>query len=495
MIPSVSIPLGLAYIAAMLEQKGHQVKILDALALGMENVARGDGWTRTGLSDREITDVIRSFRPTVVGISSMFTGYASDAHTCARLVKDVNPDIPVVIGGAHASANPNMVLADHNVDIVVKGEGEAIFSELVERLINGGDIFSVPSTVVRKEGEVIFNESGGYIVTLDSIPFPARHLLPMDIYFKYFRLYDEYCMRHPHLGIVTSRGCPARCVFCSIHSVWGHTWRGRSPKNVVDELELLVRDYGIREFSFVDDNFSYDRQRAMAICDEIIARKIDIKWCTPNGVALWALDEVLIRKMKDSGCYRLTFGIESGNSETQRFIGKSIRLDKAKSLISYANSIGLWTISTLIIGFPYEGVDSIKDTIKYAIDCDTDFALFYILGPFPGTPAYEVFKKEGLLDEVNNWGYILGGGGCDTKFFSRQELKHWQARAQAEFTNRRMRDFLNPRRLLSKIHSREDLRYTIGIVTKALKMRWRQTRAKEGDVKLWVHEYMKERKR
>lgn len=485
-IPSPSLPLGLAYIAAVLEKENYYVRILDALALGVNRIEKGHGWLRCGLGDDEIKGYVKNFDPDVVGISSMFTAYAQDVHNCARIVKEFNPDIPVVVGGAHASVNPEMIL-DRNIDIVVKGEGEITLLELVNNLENEKTIFKIPGTVVRKKDKIFYNPKRPYIKDLDSLPFPARHLLPMEVYMEHSEQYGEYIMRQPSLALITSRGCPRRCVFCSIHSVWGHTWRGRSAKNVVNEIEFLINRYRAREIAFLDDNLTLNKKRTMETCEEIIKRELDIKWCTPNGVALWALDKQVIKKMKESGCYRLTFGIESGSRETQKFIGKIINLDHARSLIKYANKIGLWTVCTFIIGFPYEKRDSIIDSIEYAINSDTDFALFYILGPFPGTPVYEIFKREGLLSKNNqNWGYILGGGGCNTKFFTAEELRKWQAKAQSDFLKRRIYSFLTPLRIIDKINSFEDFVFAVKIAKNAFRMKTSQLII-QGDVKSMLY--------
>ena len=487
MRPTATLPLGLAYIASALEKNNYKVTILDALASGINNKENGNGWVRTGLKDNEIKNEIKKFDPDIIAISSMFTAYSFDTYNCAKLVKEVNPNIPVIVGGAHASANPDILLTDKHIDVVINGEGEHTILDLLERFENKKDIYSVKGTTVKKGSKIFHNPPRPYIEDLDSLPFPARHLLPMDIYLQQAEQYGEYLMRQPQLGIVTSRGCPGKCVFCSIHSVWGHKWRGRSAENVVDEIEYLVNKYKIREFSFLDDNFSLDKKRTIKICDEIRRRKLDIKWCTPNGVALWTLDKELIRIMKDSGCYRLTFGIESGNYETQKFIGKVIKLERAKSLIEYANKIGLWTISTFIIGFPFENQKSIEDTIKYSINCDTDFALFYLLGPFLGTPVYEIVKKEGLLKGEQNWGYILGGGGYDTKFFTRDQLEEMQNKAFSDFLIKRQRSFINPLRIIRKINSFEDLFYSIKIGQKFLELKSKNDKNAKGDVKTFIY--------
>lgn len=476
-IPGPSPPLGLGYIASVLERAGYNVKILDALAMGINKIGRENGKTRYGLTDEEILTNISHFNPDIVGITSMFSAYASDGHSIAKLVKNYNPKILVVMGGAHCSIKPEWTLKDKNVDIVVIGEGEYTFLELVTTFVEKKDISKISGTAVRIDNRVFINKSRPYIENLDEVPFPARHLMPMSVYLKNSKSKSEYVMRYPSTTLVTSRGCPGICVYCSIHSLWGHKWRERSPKNVIDEVEFLVKRYGVREIHFLDDNIAASKKRLDEICDEIIKRKLDIKWTAPNGIAHWMLNEKLLNKMKRSGCYRLTFGIESGNLDTRKFIGKKYSLEQAKKIIKYANKIGIWTLCTFIIGFPYEQEDSIKDTIKFSCDSETDFALFFLLNPFPGTPVYQIFKDEGWVDlerifesydakiEDFSWlGKSLANYGIQTKFYAPKELQNHMVTAYRTFMRNRLKNYLlNPIKILRKIKSLEDLQYTIKI--------------------------------
>jgi len=454
-------PLGLAYIAAFLEQNNYEVRILDALALGGDNVQTNGNYNRFGLSEVNITNYVRDFAPDIVGISVMFTAFVNDAYDVARVVKEVCPTTTVVFGGAHASINPEAVLEDKNVDIAVQGEGEATFLELVKTLETKRDISEVTGVTFKKGGKILSNSPRPLIADLDSLPFPARHLLPMEAYNKSDSLFT---MRQPLTSMITSRGCPRDCCFCSIHSVWGHSWRGRGAKSVVDELEHLTQAYSIREVHFLDDNISLNKKRMTEICDAIIDRKIDIRWTPPNGIAIWTLDRELLKKIKRSGCYRLTFGIESGNPETQKFIGKKLDRERVKEVIRNANSLGLWTLCTFIIGFPYETREAIYDTIDFAIDSGTDLALFYRLGLWPGIPVYEIFRKEALLPEDDSQAYSELAA-CDTKFLKGEELYELQRKAYKSFLTRRLFSFLNPLRLKRKIRSVEDLRYVLGLAT------------------------------
>lgn len=476
-LPSATLPFGIAYLASYLLSKGEQVKVIDSLSEGIDCIKKEKNKTKIGLSDKEIEKRIKDFNPDVIGITSMFTAFFQDAHGLARLVKKINPDIKVVLGGAHASMCPELEMKDKNVDIVVKGEGEATFWEIVKHLKKKADCSRIRGTIIRKGGQIINNSPSQYIKNLDVIPFPAYDLLPMNLYFEMGKN-SPYGIAWPQASIISSRGCPGDCSYCSIHSVWGHTWRGRSPKNVVDEMELLIKNYGVKEFAFLDDSVACSKKRMGEICDEIIKRKLGIKWSTPNGISHWTLDERLLDKMKASGCYRITFGIESGNLKTREFIGwkKNFSLEQAKRITKYANKIGLWTISTFIIGFPYEDEKSINDTIDFAIESDTDFAAFFLLMPFPGTKVYEVFKKEGLLNfdklldpcfnnvsRMGELGAALAQVGCQTKYFSQKELQAFLTKAYNKFWKARFISFLNPTRVIRKIHSFEDFKYVLKI--------------------------------
>ena len=449
-------PLGLAYLAAyLIKQNKYEVKILDALALGKDSIIKTGKLTRVGLKDEQIEKMIKEFNPDVVGISIMFTAFAQDGLKTAKIVKKVNRKIITVLGGAHVSIDPKSIVNNSYVDFAVKGEGEITFHNLLQAIKNKKPLRNVTGIIYKSRNRILENKTTPFIDNLDKLPFPARNLLPMALYDNPD---DLFSMRHPATTMVTSRGCPGVCIYCSIHAIWGHTWRGRSAENVVDEIEYLVKDYGIKEIYFQDDSMSIDKKRLMQICDLIISRNIDIKWSTPNGIAHWTLDKSLLKKMKQAGCYRVTFGIESGNPEIRRWVGKPFSLRQARELTKYANKIGLWTVATNIIGFPYETRQQIEDTINFAIDSDVDFALFFRLGPRPGTLVYEIFKKEGWLPKDQRL-LFSESVSCRTKFFQKKELYSIQSQAYRKFLKYRVISFFNPLRLLRKIHSIEDIKY------------------------------------
>lgn len=465
--------LSLGYLAAYLEERGVSVAILDAAAEGIGNVERVGGKVRYGLNEEEIKRRVRDYNPRIVGITCTSTLHASESHQVALIVKKVNPQILVVMGGAHPSAVSEEVLQDKNVDVTVRGEGEITLWEIVKKVREGGALEKVLGTAD--------NPPRPFVKDIDSLPFPARHLLPMDVYFRQASQAKNYAMRDRAMTMITSRGCPGNCVYCSVRTVWGRFWRGRSPQKVVDEIEVLIKDFGVNEIHFIDDSISVDQRRMEGICDEIIRRKLDIKWTTPNGIAIWLLNKELIAKMKRAGCYRLTFGLESGNKEILRdFIGKHYDHNKAREIIRFCSKIGLWTVGTFIVGFPYETREQIEDTINFAISTDLDFAVFYIANPFPGTPLYQIFLQEGLLPDGGAQGIVRG---CRTKYFSHEELKGLQAGAFSSFMQSRLK---KPWRFLNKVRSLEDLIYTYKLSRNLLKILLNQALVrKRGIAALW----------
>ncbi len=443
-IPSLVPPLGLAYIAAVLEKEGFPVEILDATALG-ERHEKGER-VHLGLTWKEIEAEIKKREPDLVGVSCSFSSQSQNAHKVAGIVKKADPDTKVAFGGAHASTLPQEVLKDKSVDLIVRGEGEMTFLELAKALEKGREISRLEGTAVRAGKKIRINKPRPYIQDLDSLPFPARHLLPMERYVNAMS-HGPDLLRNPHTSMVTSRGCPGNCVFCSIHTIWGRGWRPRSAGNVLDEIEHLVEKYGIKEIHFEDDNLTLDRKRTQEICKGVIARGLDISWTTPNGVALWTLDKETLQLMKRSGCYKLCFGIESGDPETLRFIRKPVKLDRAQQAIDWAKQAGIWTHGFFVIGFPFETKGSIENTIAFAKKSGLDFASFFLATPYPGTELYSVMEKSGLIPKGVRYSSLRTmNSSAKTKYFTSAELNQMQKQAYSEFTKNRARALLtNPK--------------------------------------------------
>jgi magnesium-protoporphyrin IX monomethyl ester (oxidative) cyclase len=240
-----------------------------------------------------------------------------------------------------------------------------------------------------------------FIENLDELPFPARHLLPMEEYSKAVSPHSGI-KRTPFASMITSRGCPARCTFCVLRKIWGLAYRTRSPDNVLDEIEHLIKEYGIREIHFEDDNLTADKKRAMAIFDGIIKRKFNITWNCPSGTALFALDEELLTKMKESGCYSISIAIESGNKDVLRnLMRKPINLDKAPRIVNAARELGLKIKGFFILGYPRETKKQMQETVDFAANLGLDWALFFIATPIPGSELLEMCKKGNYLVNEN----------------------------------------------------------------------------------------------
>ncbi|MDD2482691.1 MAG: radical SAM protein [Candidatus Shapirobacteria bacterium] len=476
--PGAAIPLGLANIGAILETNGYNVSAIDALAEGIDIVKKTKNYTRVGLSEKTILERLEYFKPDIVGISTMFTAYSSDSHDVAKIVKQFNPKTLVVFGGAHASILYKNVLHDPNVDIVVIGEGEYTILEIVKKFENKESLQNINGTAIRNDqGEIILNPRRLPIAKLDSLPLPARHLFPMDVYLRvYAESKNTYDMRSPATTVVTSRGCPGNCIYCAVPGIWGRSWRPFSAERIVNEIEFLVKRYGIKEIHFLDDNISVSRDRLEKICDGIIAKKLDIKWTCPNGIAIWTLNRSLLKKMKKSGCYRLTFGIESGHPVTQKFIRKNLNLQKAKKIIKLTNSLGIWTFSTYIIGFPYETKKAIETTFNYAIKSLSDFVVFILLMPFPETDVTKILEDEGLLKkaDISNTkiGKTFSGyAGLGNKYLSVNDIRNLRNKAQRKLMlSRFFRPIIKPATIIKKIHNWEDFSYLVKIIRNYLSM-------------------------
>ncbi len=460
-IKSVVFPLGLAYIAASLEKNGFQVEAVDCIILDQNKNIEREGMIHFGLDWPELSEKIKQSNPDVVGISCSFSSQSSSAYKVAELVKNFNPKIMVFMGGAHPSSVPEEVLANPHIDFVVLGEGEETMVKALQNLNDPEKLKSVKGLGFKINGKQYFNSEREYIEKMDEISLPARHLFPMELYLNSEMSHGADLMRKPLSFMITSRGCPYNCVYCSVHTVWGRTYRPRSAKNVVDEIEMLVKKYGVKEIHFEDDNLTLKRDRTIEICKEIINRKLDIKWTTPNGVAIWTLDKEVLTWMKKAGCYKLCFGIESGDPETQKFIRKSVPLDKCKEIVREANKLGIWTHGFFIIGFPFEDQRSIDNTLKYAIDSDLDFASFFLATPYPKTDLYTIMNEEGMIEHLTWDSLRVSSASINTKYFKREELVEMQKKMFKKFVMHRAINMLNPIKLayrLKRLRNVEDRR-------------------------------------
>jgi magnesium-protoporphyrin IX monomethyl ester (oxidative) cyclase len=380
---------------------------MDAPTEGRRNLELIDGTKyRVGLENEEIADRIRRWSPDVVGITIPYSGWSKPAFEVAFTVKSVDKDIITVLDGQHPSARPEDCLSHPNVDFVVIGEREHTMFELVAALEQGitGDLEKIRGIGFIKSGKTVITPPRPKIQDLDSLPFPARHLLPMDTYFVAVKEEPlRGVIRKPWAAMITSRGCPYNCVFCSIHTVMGRQWRGRSPENVVEEIEQLVNTYHIKQIDFNDNNMSLDKKRMETICDLIVERGLDIEWYTPDGLRADTLDENLLTKMRASGCKKIRIAPESG---VQRVVDKIIKknqdLKEVEKAVVLSKKLGIKVGCFFVIGLIGETKEEIKKSIDYAYKLrklGAEKFHFSIAMPIYGTELYEQAKRGGFLRE------------------------------------------------------------------------------------------------
>jgi len=403
--PNVVPPIGLAYIAALLETD-HEVCIIDAPTEGWMTLQENTGTTyRVGLSNRQIAKRVKQSSADIVVIEIPFSGWANAAFEVASAVKEIDEDIITVLVGLHPSARPLNCLENSDINFVVIGEPEKTVFELVDELKKeAGNFNEIKGIGFLKDGIPVFTSPRPAIEDLDSLPFPARHLLPMEQYFAIVKknpLRGE--IRKPWTLLITSRGCPYNCVFCTHHVVWGKKWRGRSPENVLAELEQVITTYGVQQVDFLDDNMTLDRKRMEQLCDLIIDRGLRFEWFTPNGVRADTLDEKLLRKMKRSGCKKIRLAPESGVQRVvNEIIGKNLDLKSVERAVALCKKVGIRVGCFFVIGLIGETKEDIQETINFAYKLrhlGAESFIFSIATPVYGTRLHKQAKQRGFLRE------------------------------------------------------------------------------------------------
>ena len=396
--------MDLAYVAAVLE-KEHEVQVIDVPNEGWDKLEEIDGAKyRQGLKNEEIIARINEFRPDVVVITVPFSGWSGAAFDVTATVKKVNKSVSTVLIGLHPSARPTECLEQPSVDFVVIGEPEETVLELASVLEQGkkDKLKKVKGIGFIENGETFITASRPFIQDLDSLPFPARHLLPMKQFFEAAKKMPiSGNLRKPSVRMLTSRGCPHSCIFCSNHIIMGRKWRARSAENVVEEIEHIIGTYGVRQIDFLDDNIAFDRKRLETICDLIVEKGLNIEWCTPNGVRADSLDEELLSKMRKAGCVSILIAPESGVQRVvDQIIKKKQDLKKIEEIVIASRKLGIKVGCFFIIGMIGETKEDIKATIRYAYKLrklGADRFYFSYATPLYGTELYKIAKRGGFL--------------------------------------------------------------------------------------------------
>ena len=374
----ISQPLGAGYIASVLRQDGHAVRILD------NSIVR--------LTPEELKRYLLDFKPDVAGFTT-FTFSVKGCFEAARLMKEIDPNITVVFGGPHATYLAGETLADPHVDVVVSGEGEMTMRDLCAALSAGRPLDAVKGLLFKDAGgRIIRNPDRELIADLDGLPLPAYDLMEMD---KYYSSVNRRFTDKKFGAVITSRGCPYRCTFCS-HKMFGRKLRMRSPENVADEIEHLVSRYRIGELIFLDDTFTMDRNRAVALCDLIVRRGLKVVW-TCNTRADDA-SEKLYRAMYRAGCRGLHLGAESASQEMLDKMKKGITVEEITNAVALAKRHIGHVVCGFILGMPGDTMECALATIAFAKRLNPDYVTFNIATPVPGSEIYEDAVAAGLLD-------------------------------------------------------------------------------------------------
>jgi anaerobic magnesium-protoporphyrin IX monomethyl ester cyclase len=361
-------PLGAGYLSAWLEREGHEVALVDAVA---EQFDVG-----------KAVEAVLAREPDIIGISSFTTLRPNDAYPIAEALKQVRPDVPVVMGGPHVTAFTGAILEEcPAVDILVPGDGEIPFGEIAGCLEKGQDWREVRGILYRDEnGDCAATEPAEVVEDIDIFPHPARHIYKQDLYCPLPSLSPV----RPATSIITSRGCPwSRCRFCYQGGCYAAPYRRRSPENVVDEIRCLHHDYGIRNIVVWDDNFCYGPDWVHRFCDLLEAEKLPVIWSIlsrTNTVEDW-----MFKRMAAAGCYSVQFGIESGSPEILRMVRKGHTLDQCRKAVCLAKAAGLETRAFFMLGFPGETPAMARKTIDFACELNVDYAVFFAYYIAPGT--------------------------------------------------------------------------------------------------------------
>ena len=373
-----SAPLGLLYIAAMLEHENEEVCVIDAAA--------------EQLNIPQTVQRVREWKPDVIGIGAT-TVIFEGAKELATALKEALPEAPIVLGGYHVTLVPDEAMAHDAFDVGVLHEGEYTMVELLEHFRGERELSSIEGIIYRGEEGLIETAHRKEFRALDELPIPARHLLPPDLYRPI--PVDEHGL--PKFAMITSRGCPHKCAFCQKA---GSGYRSRSARQVVDEIEHLVRDFGAKDIAIVDSLFCANKRRVMAICDEIIRRGVKVSWTCSSRVEV--VDKEMLQRMKDAGCWRTRFGVESGSDGVLDFISKGITKEKIRNAITWADEVGLRPKAFFMVGHMPDTKETMRETIDFAKSIPLHDVTVQINTLLPGTPQMEIWEREG-----EKWGRVV----------------------------------------------------------------------------------------
>ncbi|MBS3171461.1 cobalamin-dependent protein [Candidatus Woesearchaeota archaeon] len=425
-----SEPLSLLYIATFLNYKDHKAEILDCEA--------------EGISYEELEQYIKNNNFDVVGVAMLTSMFSQSLEVC-KVAKKVNKNIKTVVGGSHASVMPMETAQEESIDVVTIGEAEITFKELLDAFEKNLPLTNIKGIVYKENGIIKKNEPKQKVQDLDFFPIPDRKLIKMYLY----RPSVSYYKRLPAYTMITTRGCPYRCTFCATANTG---YRMHSTPRVIEEMKILVEEFGAKEILIRDDTFTLSRKRTIELCDAIIKEGLhkEVIWDCITRAGLVDLD--LLKKMREAGCCGIHFGVEGGTQELIDTIHKDATLDQIRNAFKWARQVGLETRGYFMIGLPGAKKEDDLATINFAKELDPDWAQFTVTVPYPGTQLYKEAKEYGNLtsssadwDNYQTWsGFSNDELPWTTHGRTSEELKAMQRHALKSF-------YFRPKVILRKV--------------------------------------------
>lgn len=405
----------LLYVAGVLEQLDVEIAYYDLV--GME------------LSDSDLEQRLRAFDPDIIGLS-VYTSHFHNAVAYSNYFKSFLPKVKILVGGVHSTLFPLETLRYNDaIDYACAGEAEMVLPEFIRRWKKNESFEGMKGLVWRNGADIEFAGPPGLNRDLDSAPFPARHLIPNDKYFNFISSYRNYTVFN------SSRGCPYPCIFCEAART---KWRARSPQNIITEFEECYEMHGIREIDMFDSSFTVKKSRVMELCQLLVDTGLNkkIAWNVRSRVD--SIDVEMLEALKEAGCYRIFYGIESGNADVLQKLRKGIKLDRIREIIKKTDKVGISPFAYFLIGAPGETQETARETIDLAKELPLDFAIFNCLTAYPKTELYEKYYLP--LVETDFWAEYMTKPEPETTFMGRpwtqmqdEELRQLAHKAMLEF--------------------------------------------------------------
>lgn len=420
----VEVPLGIASLAAVLEQDDHSCVVVDAILEGYDQIFDHKGCQAFGLTYSQTAERLRKQAVELVLISCIFFYQRSSALALAEEIKRQMPELPVVMGGVGAFIEPEELLQSGAVDWIVIGEGEQTVRELAGCLAQGQgqSIDDLDGICFLRGDKVVTQPKTCYVEDLDSLPTPAYHLFDLERYFSIGVPFGNKS-RDRYLNVLSSRGCPFDCIFCAAKNIWSRRIRYRSAETVLAEIRHLVERYNIEEVHFSDENLTMDRQRAIAILKGL--KELGIRWTAPNGLMVGTLDEELTAALAESGCYSVSLAIESGSPRVLReVIRKPLQMPKVFSAVRSLKKHGIHCRGFFMIGLPGETRREIWQTVLLSNHLRMEQNEIMVALPYPGTDLFErcretmSFSPDFALAHLNNDGGPITTREFDPRFLN-----------------------------------------------------------------------------